>query len=106
MQEIEDPELATARTRALCRANGYSEAWIEKRMRGIAVRAELTEEWGKNRDVKGEPEYAILTAEIPKAAFGLTLSEYKDLKGLELREAVVAKNATTASDGKTYQADY
>jgi len=82
VQEIEDPELATARTRELYRAKGYSEAWIEKRMRGIAVRAELTEEW-KNRDVGEAPEYAILTAEISKAAFGMTPSEYKEFKGLE-----------------------
>lgn len=82
VQEIEDPELATKRTRELYRAKGYSEAWIEKRMRGIAIRAELTEEW-KNRRVKGEPEYAILTAEISKAAFGMTPGEYKQFKGLE-----------------------
>lgn len=82
VQEIEDPELATKRTRELYKAKGYSEAWIEKRMRGIAVRAELTEEW-KNRGVKAEPEYAILTAEISKAAFGITPGEYKQLKGLE-----------------------
>lgn len=82
VQEIEDPELATARTRELYRAKGYSEAWIEKRMRGIAVRAELTEEW-KQRGVGEAPEYAILTAEISKAAFGMTPSEYKEFKGLE-----------------------
>jgi DNA-damage-inducible protein D len=82
VQEIEDPELATKRTKALYRAKGYSEAWIEKRMRGIAVQAELTDEW-KQRGVDGEPEYAILTSEISKAAFGLTPSEYKKLKGLE-----------------------
>ncbi len=82
VQEIEDPELASKRTRAIYKAKGYSDAWIEKRMRGIAVRAELTEEW-KNRNVKEEPEYAILTAEISKAAFGMTPSEYKELKGLE-----------------------
>lgn len=82
VQEIEDPELATARTRELYRAKGYSEAWIEKRMRGIAVRAELTEEW-KQRNVGEAPEYAILTAEISKAAFGMTPSEYKEFKGLE-----------------------
>lgn len=82
VQEIEDPELATARTRELYRAKGYSEAWIEKRMRGIAVRAELTEEW-KSRNVGEAPEYAILTAEISKAAFGMTPSEYKEFKGLE-----------------------
>jgi len=82
VQEIEDPELATKRTKALYLAKGYSEAWIEKRMRGIAVRAELTDEW-KQRGVNGEPEYAILTSEISKAAFGLAPSEYKKLKGLE-----------------------
>jgi hypothetical protein len=82
VQEIEDPELATKRTKALYLAKGYSEAWIEKRMRGIAVRAELTDEW-KKRGVNGEPEYAILTSEISKAAFGVTPAEYKQLKGLE-----------------------
>jgi len=82
VQEIEDPELASKRTKAIYRAKGYSDVWIEKRMRGIAIRAELTDEWQK-RGVKGEPEYAILTSEISKAAFGLTPSEYKNLKGLE-----------------------
>jgi hypothetical protein len=82
VQEIEDPELASKRTKALYRAKGYSEAWIEKRMRGIAVRAELTDEW-KKRGVGEEPEYAILTSQISKAAFGLTPAEYKNLKGLE-----------------------
>ena len=82
VQEIENPELATKRTKALYRAKGYSDAWIEKRMRGIAVRAELTDEW-KKRNVNNEPEYAILTAEISKAAFGVTPTEYKNLKGLE-----------------------
>ncbi len=82
VQEIEDPELASKRTKAIYRAKGYSDAWIEKRVRGIAIRDELTDEWQK-RGVKEPPEYAILTAEISKAAFGLTPSEYKDLKGLE-----------------------
>jgi hypothetical protein len=82
VQEIEDPELASQRMRAIYRAKGYSDAWIEKRMRGIEVRAELTDEW-KKRGVKEEPEYAILTAEISKAAFGMTPGEYKQFKGLE-----------------------
>ncbi len=82
IQEIEDPELATKRTRALYKAKGYSDGWIEKRMRGIAVREELTDEW-KKRDVKEDSEYAILTAEISKAAFGLTPSQYKRLKKLK-----------------------
>jgi hypothetical protein len=82
VQEIEDPELATKRTKALYRAKGYSDDWIEKRMRGIAIRAELTDEW-KKRQVGHDREYAILTAEISKATFGLTPSEYKELKGLE-----------------------
>jgi methylphosphotriester-DNA--protein-cysteine methyltransferase len=82
IQEIEDPELATKRTRALYKAKGYSDDWIEKRMRGIAIRQELTDEWDK-RGVKEQKEYSILTAEISKAAFGMTPSEYKKLKGLE-----------------------
>ena len=82
VQEIEDPELATKRTRAIYKAKGYSDAWIEKRMRRIAIRDELTGEWEK-RDVKQEREYAILTAEIAKAAFGITPGEHQQLKGLK-----------------------
>lgn len=82
VQEIEDPELAAKRSRELYQAKGYSDDWIEKRMRGIAIRAELTEEW-KNRDVGESREYAILTAEISKATFGMTPSEYKKLKQLD-----------------------
>jgi len=82
VQEIEDPELATKRTRALYKAKGYPDSWIEKRMRGIEVRETLTNEW-KNRDVGGDIEYAILTAEISKATFGMTPKEYKEFKGLE-----------------------
>lgn len=82
IQEIEDPELATKRTRALYKAKGYSDDWIEKRMRSIAIRDELTDEW-KKRGVKEQREYAILTAEISVAAFGLTPSQYAELKGLK-----------------------
>jgi hypothetical protein len=81
IQEIEDPELATQRTRAIYKAKGYSDEWIEKRMRGIAIREELTDEWDK-RGVEKQLEYAILTAEISKATFGMTSSEYKQHKGL------------------------
>jgi len=82
IQEIEDPELGTKRTKALYRAKGYPEDWIERRMRGIAIRQELTDEW-KNRGAKEDTEYSILTAEISKATFGLTPSEYKEFKGLD-----------------------
>ena len=82
IQEIENPELATKRTRILYKLKGYSEAWIEKRMRGIAIREELTDEWGK-RGLKEAKEYAILTAEISKAAFGMTPAEYKKHKKLK-----------------------
>ncbi len=82
VQEIEDPELATKRTRILYKLKGYSENWIEKRMRGIAIREELTDEW-KKRGVKEQKEYEILTAEISKATFGVTPIEYKKLKGLK-----------------------
>ena len=81
LEEIENPELAQARMRELYKAKGYSEVWIEKRVRGIAIRDELTSEW-KKRDVKEGKEYAILTAEISKATFGLVPADYKKLKGL------------------------
>lgn len=82
LDEIENPELATQRTRELYKLKGYPDDWIEKRMRSIAIREELTDEW-KNRGVKEQKEYAILTAEISKATFGLTPSEYKKVKGLK-----------------------
>ena len=81
LEEIENPELAAKRTRAIYEQKGYSEEWIEKRMRGIAVRDELTDEW-KKRGVKEQREFAILTAEISKATFGMTPTEYKDFKAL------------------------
>lgn len=82
VQEIEDPELATKRTRALYKAKGYPDSWIEKRMRGIATREELTDEW-KKRQVGKDREYAILTAEISFATFGMTPSQYKKFKRLK-----------------------
>lgn len=82
LDEIENPELATQRTRELYKLKGYSDDWIEKRMRSIAIREELTDEW-KNRGVKEHKEYAILTAEISKATFGITPSEYKQVKRLK-----------------------
>jgi DNA-damage-inducible protein D len=82
VQEIENPELATKRTRLLYKLKGYPDSWIEKRMRGIAIREELTEEW-KNRGAKKDIDYEILTAEISKATFGVTPNQYKKLKGLK-----------------------
>lgn len=79
--EIEDPELAQTRMREIYRAKGYSEEWIARRERGIAVRDTLTDEW-KKRGIKEGKEYAILTAEISKAAFGITPSQHKKLKDL------------------------
>jgi len=82
VREIDNPELATKRTRLLYKLKGYNQDWIEKRMRGIAIREELTDEWQK-RGAKEETDYEILTAEISKATFGVTPSEYKNLKGLK-----------------------
>ena len=81
IQEIEDPELAMKRMRAIYKAKGYPENWIEKRERGIAIREDLTDEWNK-RGIREQKEYAILTAEISKATFGMTPSQYKKYKGL------------------------
>ena len=82
MQEIENPELATQRTRMLYKLQGYSDAWIEKSMRGIAIREELTEQWQK-RGAQKNKDYEILTAEISKATFGVTPAQYKELKKLK-----------------------
>lgn len=82
LDEIENPELATQRTRELYKQKGYSDAWIEKRMRSIAIREELTDNW-KARGVKEQKEYAILTSEISKATFGVNPKDYKAIKGLK-----------------------
>ncbi len=82
IEEIENPELAIQRTRETYKLKGYSDEWIEKRMRSIAIREELTEEWSE-RGIKEQKEYAILTAQISKATFGLTPSEYKEVKNLK-----------------------
>ncbi len=82
IEEIENPELAQERMKKLYELKGYSKEWIEKRLRGIAIRQELTDEW-KNRDIKEEIEFAILTNEISKATFGKTVEEYKEFKGLK-----------------------
>src|SRR5665648_486569 len=82
IEEIENPELASKRIRETYKLKGYSDDWIEKRVRGIAVRDQLTDEW-KKRGVKEQTEYGILTAEISKATFGMTPSEYKKFKALD-----------------------
>ena len=81
MQEIENPELAQDRMKELYEKKGYPKDWIDKRLRGIAIRQNLTDEW-KERGITKEKDFAILTAEISKATFGLTPSEYKNVKGL------------------------
>lgn len=82
VQEIEDPELAQERMKKLYELKGYSKDWIDKRLRGIAIRQNLTEEWEK-RGIEQEKDFAILTAEISKATFGMTPAEYKKFKGLK-----------------------
>lgn len=81
LQEIENPELAQERMKELYEQKGYPKDWIDKRLRGIAIRQNLTDEW-KKRGITEERDYAILTAEISKATFGMTPSEYKEFKGL------------------------
>lgn len=81
LDEIENPELAQERMKALYEKKGYPKDWIDKRLRGIAIRQDLTDEW-KERGIIGEKDYAILTSEISKAAFGMTPSEYKKFKNI------------------------
>lgn len=82
VQEIENPELAQDRMKELYEQKGYPKDWIDKRLRGIAIRQNLTDEW-KERGVSEDRDFAILTAEISKATFGMTPSAYKVYKGLE-----------------------
>ncbi len=81
VQEIENPELAQERMKAVYEANGYPKDWIDKRLRGIAIRQNLTDEW-KERGIREERDFAILTAEIARATFGVTPSEHRAIKGL------------------------
>lgn len=81
MLEIENPELAQERMKLLYEQKGYPKDWIDKRLRGIAIRQNLTDEW-KKRGITEERDFAILTAEISKATFGMTPSQYKEFKGL------------------------
>jgi DNA-damage-inducible protein D len=82
IDEIENPELAMGRMQELYEKKGYPKDWIDKRLRGIAVRQDLTDEW-KNRGAQTTLEYAILTNEIMQGAFGLNVDEYKQVKDLE-----------------------
>ena len=81
VQEIENPELAQERMKELFEQKGYSKDWIDKRLRGMAIRQNLTDEW-KERGIENERDFSILTAEISKATFGMTPVEYKSMKGL------------------------
>lgn len=82
IQEIENPELAQERMKELYEQKGYSKDWIDKRLRGITIRQELTDEW-KDRGITQEKDFAILTNEISIATFGKTVEEYKKFKGLK-----------------------
>ncbi len=84
VQEIENPELSQVRMKKLYEKKGYPKDWIDKRLRGIAIRQNLTDEW-RERGIQGEKDFAILTSEISRATFNLTPSEYKKLKGLTLK---------------------
>ena len=87
LDEIENPELAQERMKEIYEQKGYPKDWIDKRLRGIAIRQNLTDEW-KERGIKEHRDYAILTAEISKATFGMTPSEYKEFKNLPAKSKV------------------
>ena len=81
VQEIENPELAQDRVKKYYELKGYQKDWIDKRLRGIAIRQELTDEWG-SRKIDKKREFAILTNEISKATFNMTIPEYKEFKNI------------------------
>lgn len=87
LAEIENPELAQERMKLLYQQKGYPKDWIDKRLRGIAIRQNLTDEW-KQRGITEKRDYAILTAEISKATFGMTPSEYKDFKNIPAKSNI------------------
>jgi len=87
LDEIENPELAQERMKDIYEKKGYPKDWIDKRLRGIAIRQNLTDEW-KERGIKEHKDYAILTAEISKATFGMTPSEYKEFKNLPTKSKI------------------
>ncbi len=84
VQEIENPELAQERMKALYEQKGYPKDWIDKRLRGMAIRQNLTDEW-QERGIKEQKDYAILTAEISRATFGMTPGEYKKHKNIPVK---------------------
>jgi hypothetical protein len=84
IEEIENPELAQERMKAIYEQKGYPKDWIDKRLRGIAIRQNLTDEW-QQRGITERSDYAILTAEISKATFGMTPSEYKNFKNIPVK---------------------
>ncbi len=87
LDEIENPELAQERMKAIYQQKGYPQDWIDKRLRGIAIRQNLTDEW-QERGIIEQRDYAILTAEISKATFGITPSEYKELKNIPIKSKI------------------
>lgn len=87
LDEIENPELAQERMKTIYEQKGYPQDWIDKRLRGIAIRQNLTDEW-KERGITEKRDYAILTAEISKATFGMTPSEYNEFKNLPVKSKV------------------
>ena len=82
LDEIADPEKAIMRGADFYRAKGYSEGWINQRLQSIEMRKELTDEW-KARGIDQERDYAILTNEMTRAWSGLTVRDYKEVKGLK-----------------------
>ncbi len=87
IEEIENPELAQKRMKEIYEQKGYPKDWIDKRLRGIAIRQNLTDEW-KERGIKDQRDYAILTAEISKATFGITPSQYKEIKDIPKKSKI------------------
>ena len=94
IKEIENPELAQDRMKSLYEQKGYPKDWIDKRLRGITIRQNLTDEW-QERGISSEKDYAILTAEISKATFGMTPTQYKKFKNLPQKSNVNLRDSMT-----------
>jgi len=94
LDEIENPELAQERMKKIYEAKGYPRNWIEKRLRGMAIRQDLTDEW-QERGIRNKRDYAILTAEISKATFGMTPGQYKKFKNIPQKSKINLRDNMT-----------
>jgi DNA-damage-inducible protein D len=94
IEEIENPELAQDRVKEYYELKGYPKDWIDKRIRGIAVRQDLTDEW-KKRGIEHKKDFAILTNEIHTATFDIPIKKHKEIKNIPKKSKINLRDHMT-----------